>query len=63
MLDSSKMKELADDNFKFDENGNKISNTVENSVGEGEVAHYKQILLIPKCFEKTCTADMCFLAI
>ena len=32
MLDSSKLKEFADDNFKFDENGSKLSKRVENIV-------------------------------
>ena len=31
-LDSSKLKELADDNFKFEENGRKLSKQVENTV-------------------------------
>ena len=35
ILDSSKLKEFADDNFKFDENGRKLSNWVENTVGKG----------------------------
>ena len=38
MLDSSKMKEFADDNFTFDENGRKLSKQVENTVGKGEIA-------------------------
>ena len=32
ILDSSKIKEFADDNFKFDENGRKLSKRVENTV-------------------------------
>ena len=36
ILDSSKLKEFADDNFKFDENGRKLSKQVENTVGKGE---------------------------
>ena len=32
VLDSSKRKEFADDNFKFDENGRKLSKQVENTV-------------------------------
>ena len=32
ILDSSKLKEFADDNFKFDENGRKFSKRVENTV-------------------------------
>ena len=36
--DSSKLKGLADDNFKFDENGKAFSKRVENTVGKGEIA-------------------------
>ena len=39
-LDSSKLKEFADDNFKFDKNGRKLSKQVENTVGKGEIARY-----------------------
>ena len=53
----SKLKEFADDNSKFDENGKKLSKRVENTVGKGEIAHYEQYLLFPQCFQKTCTAD------
>ena len=51
------MKEFADDNFKFDENGRKFFKWVENTVGKGEIACYEQFLLFPQCFLKTCTAD------
>ena len=34
---SSKLKEFTDDNFKFDENGRKLSKQVENTVGKGEI--------------------------
>ena len=54
ILDSSKHKDFADDNFKFDENGRKLSKRVENTVGKGEIARYKQFLLFPLCFQKTC---------
>ena len=57
MLGSSKLKEFADDNFKFDENDVKFFKLVENTVGKGEIAHYEQFLLFPQCFQKTCTAD------
>ena len=57
ILDSSKLKEFAADNFKFDENGRKFSKRVGNIVGKGEIAHYGQFLLFPLCFKKTCTAD------
>ena len=54
ILDSSKLKQFADDNFKFDENGSKLSKRVENIVGKGEIARYEQFLLFPKCFQKVC---------
>ena len=41
ILDSSKPKEFAGDNFKFGENGGKFSEKVDNTVGKGS----------------TCTAD------
>ena len=47
ILDSSKLKEFADNNFKFDKNGRKLSNRVENTVGKGEIARYEQFLLFP----------------
>ena len=54
ILDSSKLKEFANNNFKFDENGRKVSKWVENTVGKGEIAHYEQFLLFPHCFQKAC---------
>ena len=54
ILDSSKLKEFADDNFKFDENGRKLSKQVENTVGKGEIARYEQFLLFLQCFQKAC---------
>ena len=44
----------ADDNFKFDENGGKLSKQVENTVGKGEIARYEHFLLFPQCFQKAC---------
>ena len=52
ILDASKLKEFADDNFKFDENGRKFSKRVENTVGKGEIARNEQFLLFPQCFQK-----------
>ena len=52
ILDRSKLKQSADDNFKFDENRRKFSKRVENTVGKGEIAHYEQFLLFPQCFQK-----------
>ena len=48
------LKEFADDNFKFDENGRKLSKQVENTVGKGEIARYEQFLLFPQRFQKAC---------
>ena len=48
ILDSSKQKEFSNNNFKFDENGRKLSKQVENTVGKGEIAPYEQ------CFQKAC---------
>ena len=53
-LDSFKLKEFADDNFEFVENGRKLSKRVENTVGKGEIVHYEQLLLFPQCFQKAC---------
>ena len=57
MLDSSKLKEFAGDNFDFDENGRKFYKWLENTVGKGEIARYEQFLLFPQCFLKTSMAD------
>ena len=52
ILDPSKLKKYADENFKFDknENGRKFFKWVENTVGKGEIARYEQLLLPPQCF-------------
>ena len=47
-------KKIADENFKFDENGRKLSKQVENTVGKGEIARYEQFLLFPQYFLKAC---------
>ena len=54
ITDSTKLKEFADDNFKFDVNGRKLSKLVENTVGKGEIAHYKHFLFFSQCFQKGC---------
>ena len=51
-------KEVAEDNFKFNKYGRKFSKRVENTVGNREIALFKQFLLVQQCFQKTCTADM-----
>ena len=40
-FDSFKLKEFADDHFKFDKNDRKFSELVENTVGKGEIAHHE----------------------
>ena len=56
ILESSKLKEFADDDFKFDENGRKFSRWIENTVGKREIARYEQFLLFSQCFQKNCSA-------
>ena len=57
ILDFSKLKEFADDNFKVHENERQLSRQVENTVGKGEkIARYEQFLLFPQCFQKACFA-------
>ena len=48
------MKDVADDNLKFKENGRKLFKPVENTVGKEEIACYEQFLLFPHCFQKAC---------
>ena len=56
-LDSLKLKEFADDNFKFDENARNFAKLVENTVRNGEIARYEQCLVCLQCFQKTCIGD------
>ena len=51
---TSKLNKFADDYFKFDKNGRKLSKCVENTVGKGEIARYEQFLLFPQCFQRAC---------
>ena len=57
ILDSSKLKEFVDDNFKFVEIGRKFFKWIENTEGKGEIACYEQFLLFPQCFQKASMAD------
>ena len=57
ILDSSKLKDFADNYCKFYENFRNLTKRVENTVGKEEISRYKQFLLFPQCFQKTCTAD------
>ena len=52
ILDWSKLKQSADDNFEFDVDSRKFSKLVENTVGKGEIARYEQFLLFPQCFQR-----------
>ena len=60
MLDASKPKGFADNNFKFDENGRKLLKWVENTAGnllktlwqDGEIARKEQFLLLATVFSK-----------
>ena len=54
ILDPSKLKEFADDNFKLEENGRKVSKRVENTVRKVEIARFEQFLLFSQCFQKAC---------
>ena len=51
ILDSSKVKEFADNSFKFDENSGKFPWRVENTGGKGEIAHWA-ISPFPTVFSK-----------
>ena len=56
-LDSSKLKEFADDILRFNENGRKLSKWVENTAGKAEIARFGQFLLFPQYFQNACTED------
>ena len=34
-----------------------LSESVENTVGKGEIARDEQFLLFPQCFQNACTTD------
>ena len=51
ILDFSKLNELADDYFRFDENDGKLSRRVEKTVENREIACYEQFLLFPQFSE------------
>ena len=53
-LRSSKMREFADDNFEFDENGRKFSKRVENTVRKGEIARYVTLTASIETTTKEC---------
>ena len=57
ILDSSKLKEFANNNFKFYENGREFSKRVENTVARREIACYEHFLLFSQCYQKSCITD------
>ena len=57
ILGLSKLKEFADNNFKFDENDRNFFKPVENTVKKGEIAPNQRFFLFPQCFQRTCTVD------
>ena len=57
ILDSSKLKEFADDNLNLMKKAESFPKQVENTMGKGEIGRYEQFLLFPPCFQQTCTAD------
>ena len=57
-LDSSKLKEFADDNFEFEESGRKFSKQVGNTEGKRRNCSSRAIFPFPPlCFQKARTAD------
>ena len=52
ILDPSKLKEFADNIFKFDENGKKFLKRVESTVGKGEIACYKKFCFSHSVFKR-----------
>ena len=58
MLTSSKLKDFAENNFKYDENDKKFSEREENTVVKREIAQKQAISPFPTVFfQKMCTAD------
>ena len=52
ILDWSKLKQFADDNFKFYENSRKFSKRVENTVGKGEIAPLPTYIAVENIMRK-----------
>ena len=52
ILDWSKLKQSADDNFEFDVNSRKFSKLIENTVGKGEIARCEQISVFSSVFKR-----------
>ena len=45
-------KKIADDNFKFDENGREFAIRVKNTGEKGDCARHEQFLLFAQCFKR-----------
>ena len=56
ILDSSELKEFADETFKFSKYDRELAKRVDNTVGKGEIAQYEQFLLLPQHFQKISSA-------
>ena len=54
ILDGSKLKQSADNNFEVGVDSRKFSKLIENTVRKGEIARYEQFLLLPQYFQKAC---------
>ena len=52
ILDASKLREFADDNFKFDENGRKFFKQIEKHCGKRRNCSLRAISLFPAAFSK-----------
>ena len=52
ILDSTKLKEFADNTFRYDENASELPKWVENTVGKGGIARHEQFLLSPTVFSE-----------
>ena len=51
------LKDFVDDSLTFGVNGGNFSESLENTLGKGEIARFEQFLLFLQCFQKTRTAD------
>ena len=54
IVDSSKLKKFADDNFKLEEKWKKVIQTGRKHCGKRRNARYEHFLLFPQCFQKAC---------
>ena len=57
ILDSSKLKDFADDNFKLDENGGIFFKWIENTVGKEKMLVMSNLFLYQRCFQNVFNKD------